>query len=325
MQSNDQETLTKRHLEFLRNRGQGTPPAGANGFSRARGPVRVTVHQPKDNAQPAAPPPRARDEKKWACGIITVPQRAATLLPATLRSIMDAGFPPPRLFVDGLDPRLLPEWMERFPGLESVPRWPRVHVAVNWTLAMLELMMREPDADRYALFQDDVQMSRNARRYLDASGAIEAAERGKGYCNLHCMAGREREVQGSQVGFFQAETQGGYGALALVFTQASALALFSTKYLIERPRDPDRGWHCIDGGIVDAMRSVGWSEWVHHPSLTQHTGNQSTMAKSIAGIPVAKDDPPSTWEEWGRAIGMGRWDLAQSFRGEEFDCMSLLR
>jgi hypothetical protein len=55
----------------------------------------------------------------------------------------------------------------------------------------------------------------------------------------------------------------------------------------------------IDGGIVNAMNLCGWSEYVHDPSLVQHTGVISTI-----------DNQPHP--------------EATSFKGEDYDLLTLL-
>lgn len=60
-----------------------------------------------------------------------------------------------------------------------------------------------------------------------------------------------------------------------------------------------RGHRSIDGGIVTALAEAGWKEWVHNPSLVQHTGLVSSMR--------SKPHPRAT-----------------SFRGEGFDAMELV-
>jgi hypothetical protein len=56
--------------------------------------------------------------------------------------------------------------------------------------------------------------------------------------------------------------------------------------------------------IVTAMKRAGWKEYVHNPSLLQHTGDGQTTL--------------------GNHIGNDRWPGADSFPGEEFDALSLL-
>ena len=113
----------------------------------------------------------------WAYGVTTVPRRRDDLLPRTLASLRAAGWDSPRLFVDGDDDTV--SWSREF-GLPVTARKPLVRVTGNWLLGMVELYVRDPHADRYAIFQDDVVFCRNARAYLDSVPAPE-----RGYMNLH--------------------------------------------------------------------------------------------------------------------------------------------
>lgn len=220
--------------------------------------------------------------KAWAYGVTTVPSRLHTLLPQTLNSLAKAGFPYPRLFIDG---DCTPP-----PTYQVTQRIPPVRTAGNWVLSALELTIREPGADYYALFQDDIQCSKHIREYL------EQCEYPKnGYLNLYTVPSNEK----TKTGWF-ASNQRGKGALALVFSNEAMCVLLSQRYLIDRPKDPIRGHKAIDGGIVDAMRKAGWCEWVHNPSLVQHVGVESSMG--------------NTWKA-----------PATTFRGEEFDALELVK
>jgi len=89
------------------------------------------------------------------------------------------------------------------------------------------------------------------------------------------------------------------GAVALVFSREAVMALLKHPNMVDRICDPQRGWRAVDGGVVEAMRQIGWREYVHNPSLVLHTGARSSM-------------------------GNRRFPDAPSFRGEGFDAMELL-
>lgn len=93
-------------------------------------------------------------------------------------------------------------------------------------------------------------------------------------------------------------------ACALVFDREATVRLLSSRYLVERHQCPIRGHQAIDGGIAEAMDAAGVREYVHSPSLVQHTGHESSR-------PEQK--------------GKRAYPLAESFRGEEFDLRELLR
>lgn len=233
-------------------------------------------------------------DMKWAYGMTTVPSRRYDLFPRTLRSLTTAGFPQPRLFVDGVqDARLYEEL-----GLEVTAHNPTIRTFGNWCLALAELWLRHPESDRFALFQDDFVTYPNLRSYLE-----QTEYPAKSYLNLYTFPVNQHicpvENGVAKKGFYPSN-QRGKGAVALIFDRDAVRTLLAHSHMIDRPLDPKRGWKAIDGGIVTAMRKAGYTEYVHNPSLVQHTGDHSSM-------------------------GNRRHVLAESFRGEAYDCLNLLR
>lgn len=230
----------------------------------------------------------------WSYGVMTVKSRLSSLLPRTLKSLSRAGFDSPRVFVDGCkDVNLL--------GLQHTCRVPTVRTAGNWHLSMMELYVRCPTADRYALFQDDLLACRNLREYLE-----QCQYPLNGYLNL--LTFMDNEKADASVGWRESKIitdtednspQTGRGAVALVFDHKAVTTLLSSRRFIERHADAKWGWRKIDGGIVDAMNAAGYREFVHSPSLVQHIGEKSSM-------------------------GIRRYPTANTFPGEGFDVMSLL-
>lgn len=225
----------------------------------------------------------------WAYGVTTVESRRGDLLPRTLASLAAAGFDKPHLFVDGgLDSA---SWQAEF-KLDVTCRYPNVRTAGHWHLSAMELYLRNPNADRYALFQDDMVTYRNLRQYLEASSYPE-----RGYCNLYTFPSNQKLANGRQ-GWYKSN-QFGRGAVALVFDNTAVQTLLVHNHMVKRAKDANRGYKAIDGGIVTALAHAGYSEYVHNPSLVQHTGEKSSMGN----LPH---------------------QLAESFRGETFDAMELL-
>lgn len=211
----------------------------------------------------------------WSYGVTTVPSRRKSLLPLTLRSLREGGFPNPHLFVDG-DPDGR-GWEQEF-GLTVTCRSPRVRTHGNWVLSFYELFVREPNAQRFAVFQDDFVCYRNLRQYLEKCSYPE-----RGYWNLYTFPENESTAplaslgdRDPGVGFFPSN-QKGRGAVALVFSREALLVLLAQEHMLHRPLDCHRGWRAVDGGIVTAMGKAGWKEYVHYPSLVQHTGRESSM------------------------------------------------
>ena len=248
---------------------------------------------------------------KWSYGVTTVRQRRDDLLPRTLSSLKAAGFDRPHLFVDGCDDSR--SWHDEF-GLDVTARGgPNVRTAGNWVLSLYELLYRDPSADYYAVFQDDFVTSLNLRRYLEENPCPQP-----GYMNLYTFPENQQytpktEAGGTADGWFkvrvisrgkvgdrEVEFQTGRGAVALVFTRDGVIDLLGSRDLSGRPLDPTRGHRAIDGGVVHCMNKAGYSEYYHSPSLVQHTGDVSAM-------------------------GNRRHPQAESFRGEDFDLLTLLR
>jgi hypothetical protein len=257
---------------------------------------------------------------RWSYGVTTVPSRRDTLLPRTLRSLAAAGWPEPRLFVDGCGPQ---EW---FAGLAGFPleryahtfREPKVRTAGNWWLALVELYVRAPEAHRYAVFQDDLVGCRNLRAYLDA--CLYPAD---GYWNLltfpsnhgpSAHGGRAPSVFGEpeRLGWAQGRSmsagpngpQNGRGAVALVFDRRAVVELLSSRKWVERAQDPHRGHKSVDGGVVTGLNAAGVREYVHNPTLVFHTGEVSSMGNQRH--PDAPGWRGEDWDvlEWARGEGL---------------------
>lgn len=228
---------------------------------------------------------------RWSYGVTTVPVRQHTLLPRTLTSLARAGFDRPRLFIDDCPTKLARDYEDRY-GLPVTSRFPRIHTYMNWTLALAELYGREPTADRYAVFQDDFVTYRRLRDYLDRSPYPEG-----GYLNLYTFPDQQARIPQGHVGWHRS-SQHGRGAVALVFSRQAVKALLSHQHMVERPEDTHRGTRSVDGGLVTAAKKAGWTEYVHSPSLVQHTGYVTTMGSR------RHPDAPQFWGEDYDATGL---------------------
>lgn len=236
---------------------------------------------------------------QWSYGVMTVITRLETYLPKTLSSLSNAGFDKPRLFVDECTHTNGILYQERF-GLEVTARFPAVRTCGNWWLSMLELYLRHPNADRFALFQDDFVICKNTRQYLER---LPLPIRYKGYLNLYTFPQNQdecpKDTQGKDIIGVYSSNQRGLGAVALVFDREAVMNIVSSSHMAARVQDPHRGWRAVDGGIVTGMNKVGFREYVHNPSLVQHIGEVSSIRN--------KKHPKSS-----------------SFPGEAFDALELL-
>jgi hypothetical protein len=187
------------------------------------------------------------------------------------------------LFVDGINHTSAVE-MEKVFQLPVVNRCPRIRTVGNWILALYELYLREPNADRYAVFQDDFVCYRNLRQYIEKCPYPE-----KGYLNLYTFPSNHpqklrafglKAPADNYVGWYESN-QNGRGAVALIFNKDAVRTLLCAQHLVDKVMDVHHGHVKIDGGVLDSMRKAGWKEYVHQPSLVQHVGLLSSMGNGI--------------------------------------------
>lgn len=273
---------------------------------------------------------------RWACGVTTVPERRTTLLPHTLTRLRAGGFKEPWLFVDGDWDRS--KWV--YPGENLVGgitvRFPKVRTYANWLLGLMELYLRTPEADMFAMFQDDLTMCCNVRQYIERGGWPDDA-----YLNLFTFPSNQSRAP-RRSGWYASSLlnddmeikhraglndgtikrgntpewqQTGRGAVALVFPRKVVMTLLTATHMIDRVHDVHRGWRCLDGGIVTAMNQCGITEYVHNPSLVQHTGIVSTINPNGASNGFEETFAP---RKWPADVCVGK------FPGEVFDALSWL-
>jgi hypothetical protein len=202
---------------------------------------------------------------RWSVGAITVPARRLDLLPRTLASLRAAGFPSPRLFVDGCND---PQGWEREFKLEATTRNPALGAFGNWAFGLAELYARDPHADRYLMVEDDVAFVSGLRAYLDALDYPR-----NGYWNLYLSHLNEP----ARTSGWHLPRKFGMGGLALVFDAATVRLLLSSPRLLRHPRTGAKSRKNVDGAVTEAMLIAGRRELVHSPSLVQHLGHESTL------------------------------------------------
>lgn len=232
----------------------------------------------------------------WAYAVTTTPKRRNDLLPRTLTSLTQAGFPKPWLFVDGDDdPK---PWRKQF-GLEVITRNPNIRTYGNFILALVEMWIRFPDSDYFAMFQDDFIVVKNLREYLEKVTTPKLS-----YRNLYTFPSNQllcpKDEKKKYINGWYPSNQHGKGAVGLIFDNDAVAMLLCNSHTVLRVKDKTRGWRAIDGGIVTALRKMGYTEYVHSPSLIQHTGKVSSM-------------------------GNKPQKLAITFPGEDFNALSLIK
>lgn len=244
---------------------------------------------------------------RWAYGVTTVPERGETYLPRTLSSLAAAGFTDPMLFLDG-----------------GVGRYPRMGAFGNFHMGLLELVIRNPDCARYAMFQDDVLAVKDLREYLTRCKYPDGRDgRPTGYWNLFSFLNNDQEVCG-RTGWVEGaimvsrpddRLQTGRGALGYVFSREAAIVLLSSVTMNQKHIDIS-GFRerCVDGAVVTAFNyarseelPTGWREYVHGPSLVQHHGRHSSLG---------------TGKDW--SLPNGGVKGSENWRGEDWSPLSLL-
>lgn len=234
---------------------------------------------------------RRRRAVRWAYGITTIPTRKDSLLPRTIASLKEAGFASPHLFVD--DETDHASWAKQY-QLKVTVRGERIRTFGNWILSLGELYIRNPLCELYGMFQDDFVTYKGLKTYLENCPYPD-----KGYWNLYTFPTNEENAPKGYTGWYPSN-QRGLGAVATVFDNDTVRRLLSHTHMVERPMHLDRGWKAVDGGIVSSILKMGGREYVHAPSLVQHTGLESSMGNS--------EHPLST-----------------TFVGEDFDVSTLIR
>jgi hypothetical protein len=199
----------------------------------------------------------------WAYGITTVPERVSNLLPQTIASLAAAGFNRPVLFVDGHIPG--------YDDLEVVCH-PNVGQLRNWMHALFYLFATK-DADRYAIFEDDVLVCRQLREYL------ERCPPGKVYWNLITLD--ENRAFTQDVPGWHESNQLGRSACGLVFDRSTVDCLLRMERFV---RGPGNGETMSDAVVIATLKSLGYKELVHYPSLLQHVGLESTLGNSFGHV-----------------------------------------
>lgn len=227
---------------------------------------------------------------QWAYGITTVSNRFTTLLPKTIANLKRGGFPNPVLYADNCSLSQALE-LERCTNLRVVPRqrYSDEREGVSWAnylLALYDLMIRNRNANRFILFQDDISCVTNLNQYLSSLPLGDNI-----YWNLYTGNVNEniaKIIKPSNGQWFKSD-QLGRGALALVFTKDAVEDLLANKVTVLRTRSAKRNWHKnIDGWICEVLinQLKKYTEYCHYPSLVQHMGFDQTSLSHMSYTPT---------------------------------------
>lgn len=235
----------------------------------------------------AAAPPAPDDGRRggsrlrWAVGLLTAPRPESTI-GTTLRGLLDAGFEDIQIFAE--------------PG-SSVPRefahLPRtVHGrklgnVANFFTSLASLFLGQPEADAYALFQDDIEPARGLRAWCEDQFWPDGA----GLVSLYtCLAHQDTEPgwRVRKLGAYRT-----FGSQALVFRRDVLKEFLSDGRLLEiHERGRVHGDDMILGEWAE-RRGIGMA--YHTPSLVAHIqGGSPRPDLGGAAAPLMRQDAVAT-------------------------------
>lgn len=214
---------------------------------------------------------------KWSYGLTTCGERHGSVsYHKTLESLNRAGFATRGMgiFIDG-------------------ERGENYGIVGNWILSAWELFLREPKADIYVIFQDDIICCRDIKPYLQKTISIHLDR----YYNLYTGNSNWKHLQNkpSFCNGWSESNQLGRGALALAFPRPVFMKLLSSQELVSKPQQP-KGTIAIDGVISDSLRPLGIKEMIHYPSLVQHR-DEDEVPSTKGGL-SGRVSPCFSGEEW---------------------------
>lgn len=206
---------------------------------------------------------------EWSYAITAVPQRADNLLVQTVQELEKGGFADPVIIMDGPMPEG-PSVLSRYTIIDH----PHLGHIKNWLMALHYVFYSKPQAQYFAIFEDDLLCVPNLRQYLETCEYPD-----KGYWNLITHDPSYIKI-GPQHGW-HVSNQRGWGAVGLVFSRQAVIDLLQCSKFVERATAPKL--NAADGLVLYLMKRQGYREWIHSPSLLQHTGVKSTLKNHVYG------------------------------------------
>jgi glycosyltransferase involved in cell wall biosynthesis len=269
---------------------------------------------------PMAPPPtgapngasRGAARLTWQIGLLTAPRRVPTIR-KTLENLNGAGFGPIHVFAE--PGSALPRDIENG-RLTIHPR--RLGNFANFYSSLATLFENNPDADCYAVFQDDILVATGAREWCDR----EFWPQGAGIVSLFTPQIHGDGQPGWRLkfpGFFHV-----YGAQALVFRGDLLRRFLADPMVLHTHGLPDHNDDAVVSGWAARHRlPIAY----HSPSLVQHVGMVSSIY-AVGPDPRVVADAVDSVEKiaaWRRPerppgkVGLVGWHVANGVGYQNYD------
>jgi glycosyltransferase involved in cell wall biosynthesis len=260
--ADDRGSSWREREEAVRSRTYALPHLELVRAGERSGAADVVAEQ----ASETAPPPQSANAARlrWAIGLLTAPRPIPTIERA-LASLAGAGFWPVHIFAE--------------PGSWIPEHWARLPRTVhgrslgnlgNFYTSLASLLMLDPAADCFAIFQDDIEVAQGLRAWCDSQLWPEGA----GLVSLYtCGVDHAQETGWHILHRGMCHT---FGAQAFVF-RGDVLKDFLTDGRLLEMREA--GFRAGDDAAVGewaSRRGIGIA--YHTPSLVNHVGATSSIA-----------------------------------------------
>lgn len=198
----------------------------------------------------------------WAVGITTA-ARPVDYLPATLRSLREAGWGEVTVFAEPSTP--IPPGQPASVAQRHQGPWP------SFLRCLSSLVATSPQAAAYGVWQDDTLTARNCRRWL------EGQEPRSGISSLYISEHQSKDRPPGWSAFDLGDPANGpvkvpYGACAVVMPPDVA------RLLLTNPPEP-QAIRMTDTWLGKFCQEAGLPFWQHVPSLVRHVGRESSLAR----------------------------------------------
>jgi hypothetical protein len=213
-------------------------------------------------ASPTGGMERSRGSLQWTVGLLTAPRSVPTIL-STLQSLQVAGFSPVHIFAE--PGSWIPDKFRDYPRTVHSQR--RGNFA-NFYSSLVALYQNRPDAQSYAIFQDDVRPAGGLKAWCDDQfWPLKAGLVSLFTPRVH--AGAELGWRLLSPGFYRV-----FGGQALVFRRDVLQQFLADPQII---REFQHGKNNDDAVVSAWATRQGVRIAYHTPSLIQHVGIVSSI------------------------------------------------